>query len=53
MKILIVEDDEILSNTIKQCIEKKYDVELLMSYVRLLQLFKQNKNYYYKNRIRK
>lgn len=27
MKILIIEDDEILSNTIKQCIEKQYDVE--------------------------
>jgi two-component system response regulator CiaR len=27
VKILIVEDDEILSNTIKQCIEKSYDVE--------------------------
>ena len=27
MKILIVEDDKILSNTIKQCIEKEYQVE--------------------------
>jgi two-component system response regulator CiaR len=27
VKILIVEDDEILSNTIKQCIEKNYDAE--------------------------
>ena len=27
MKVLIVEDDKILSDTIKQCIEKKYSVE--------------------------
>jgi len=27
MKVLIVEDDKILSDTIKQCIEKKYNVE--------------------------
>lgn len=27
MKVLIVEDDEILSNTIKQIVEKQYDVE--------------------------
>lgn len=27
MKVLIVEDDRILSDTIKQCIEKKYSVE--------------------------
>ncbi|MGN1331031.1 MAG: response regulator transcription factor [Clostridia bacterium] len=27
MKVLIVEDDRILSDTIKQCIEKKYNVE--------------------------
>jgi two-component system response regulator CiaR len=27
VKILIVEDDEILSNTIRQCIEKNYDIE--------------------------
>ena len=27
MKALIVEDDKILSDTIKQCIEKKYSVE--------------------------
>ncbi len=27
MKVLIVEDDTILSDTIKQCIEKKYNVE--------------------------
>lgn len=27
MKILIIEDDTILSDTIKQCISKKYDVE--------------------------
>ena len=27
MKILIIEDDKILSDTIKQCIEKKYDTE--------------------------
>ena len=27
MKVLIVEDDEILSNTIKECIEKEFDVE--------------------------
>lgn len=28
MKILVVEDDKILSNTIKQCLEKKFSVEL-------------------------
>ena len=27
MKILIVEDDKILSDTIKQCIQKKFDTE--------------------------
>lgn len=27
MKVLIVEDDKILSNTIKQCLERKFDVE--------------------------
>ena len=27
MKVLIIEDDKILSNTIKQCIEKEYEVE--------------------------
>lgn len=27
MKILIVEDDKILSDTIKQCIYKMYDIE--------------------------
>ncbi len=27
MKALIIEDDKILSDTIKQCIEKKYSVE--------------------------
>ena len=27
MKVLIVEDDKILSNTIKQCLEGKFDVE--------------------------
>lgn len=27
MKILIVEDDKILSDTIKQCIEKKFDTD--------------------------
>lgn len=27
MKVLIIEDDRILSNTIKQCIEKKFSVE--------------------------
>ena len=27
MKILIVEDDKILSDTIKQCIIKNYEVE--------------------------
>ena len=27
MKVLIVEDDKILSDTIKQCIESKYNIE--------------------------
>ena len=27
MKVLIVEDDKILSNTIKQCLESKFDIE--------------------------
>ncbi len=27
MKVLIIEDDKILSNTVKQCIEKKFSVE--------------------------
>lgn len=27
MKVLIIEDDKILSNTVKQCIEKKFNVE--------------------------
>lgn len=27
MKILIIEDDKILSDTIKQCIQKQYEVE--------------------------
>lgn len=31
MKVLIVEDDKILSNTIKECIEDKYDIEQVFS----------------------
>ena len=27
MKVLIIEDDKILSDTIKQCIEKKFNTE--------------------------